>query len=418
MGNACCAGGIAQLFRGQAQHSEGRRQGSVLPTSGALVQLSGHEPSSAACLLESYDISVELLGSGSFGVIRRATCRWTGSARALKTVDKGQLPDFALEDLAKELRIQGDCLHPNIVRIYGSFEDEEQFHIALEACEGGDVRDFMFAQKVLCESAVGFVMWQVLTAVQYLHEVKHVAHRDLKLENLLLAFGHVPLEDNLVKITDFGMATTFEPGVRNLSMICGTAEYLAPEVPLGRYDEKCDLWSCGAILFELLSGRLPFDAGSQEETMLMARVCPVPLDRVSASKEAKAVLRSLCQKDPRSRASAEQALQSAWLGQYRPDAGGPAAEESGGRHVEDRPVPSEAVASKGPCGEAACGPAAEAGQAAVLQRLAVAGSGATDYADADSASPAVSSDSGWEALSCSGRSGSFSSPRESVREPA
>uniref|UniRef100_A0A7S4RNV8 Protein kinase domain-containing protein n=1 Tax=Alexandrium monilatum TaxID=311494 RepID=A0A7S4RNV8_9DINO len=418
MGNACCAGGIAQLFRGQAQHSEGRRQGSVLPTSGALVQLSGHEPSSAACLLESYDISVELLGSGSFGVIRRATCRWTGSARALKTVDKGQLPDFALEDLAKELRIQGDCLHPNIVRIYGSFEDEEQFHIALEACEGGDVRDFMFAQKVLCESAVGFVMWQVLTAVQYLHEVKHVAHRDLKLENLLLAFGHVPLEDNLVKITDFGMATTFEPGARSLSLICGTVEYLAPEVPLGRYDEKCDLWSCGVILFELLSGRLPFDAGSQEETMLMTRVCSVPLNRVTASKEAKAVLRSLCQKDPWSRASAERALRSAWFERHGPDASR-AAEETGGRRVEDRPVPSEAAVIEGLRGEAVCAPAAEAGRAAALRCAAVAGSGQARITPAPAlVGPAIGSDLGREAMTCRERSSSISSSWESVQELA
>lgn len=309
MGAVCCSEGIALLF---SDESGGRSPRSARPRRLSRCGVSQ--------LLETYDISQELLGTGSFGIIRRATSKQTGAPCALKSLEKQSLPEFLLNDLANEIRIQGGCCHPNIVQIYESFEDMARYYIAMEACEGGDFRDFMHDHGRLSERDAGIVMWQLLDAVRYLHEVKHVAHRDLKVENMLLTFRHVPLEQNVVKITDFGMATNFTPGESNLKMLCGTPEYLAPEVVYGRYNEKCDIWSCGIILYEVLRDELPFDAESPSETIWLARVNRLPLDWEHSSEDVKALLRSLCRKDPQARLSAEQAMQSIWLQQWEPSA--------------------------------------------------------------------------------------------------
>jgi calcium-dependent protein kinase len=102
------------------------------------------------------------------------------------------------------------------------------------------------------------IMKQILSAVNYMHK-KNIMHRDLKPENIVLEYRPMKetIKDPPIKIIDFGTATTFQPG-KYLKDQVGSPYYVAPDVLEGRYNEKCDMWSCGIILYTLLCGSPPF----------------------------------------------------------------------------------------------------------------------------------------------------------------
>eukprot|EP00118_Oscarella_pearsei_P013359 m.106142 g.106142 ORF g.106142 m.106142 type:complete len:311 (+) comp37252_c0_seq4:709-1641(+) len=159
--------------------------------------------------------------------------------------------------------------HPNIVKLVDVFHDELHFYVVMELCRGGELLQRIRRKKNFTEKEASVIMKKLLDAARFLHE-KRVVHRDLKPENLLFADDR---EDSEVKIADFGFARLL-PENRELTTPCFTLQYAAPEVlhqfslhqdPVLRtvpdgYDESCDLWSLGVILYTMLSGRAPFQA--------------------------------------------------------------------------------------------------------------------------------------------------------------
>merc|ERR1719359_262141 len=125
----------------------------------------------------------------------------------------------------------------------------------MELCEGGELFNRIVEATTLSESQTAIVMQQALRAVAYMHHV-HIAHRDLKPENLIFV-DKKPIEKSTVKVIDFGIAKQFVPGVP-LTTTLGTAHYVAPEVLTGSYNEACDVWSGGVIMYILLVGHQPF----------------------------------------------------------------------------------------------------------------------------------------------------------------
>ena len=168
------------------------------------------------------------------------------------------------------------------------------------------------SNKKLSEDLSRKVIKNVLIAVKYLHSVKAV-HRDLKPENILVSERN---GETIVKVIDFDTACLV--GEQGLKGIFGTALYMAPEMPLGEYNEKCDIWSIGIILFNMLTGTMPYSGLSDHQIVSNIQKLQVNLscpELFRVSNDCKGFLSRLLQKDPKKRISAEEALRDPWISQ-------------------------------------------------------------------------------------------------------
>ena len=149
--------------------------------------------------------------------------------------------------------------HPNILKIFEYFEDERYYYIVMEYCQDGDLYDLLNSLGKFDEETAAKLMGQIFSAINYIHN-RNVIHRDVKLDNILIVKTN---KEVCIKIIDFNIAT-FNMGKR-LSKITGTSHYMAPEVIKENYTEQCDLWSCGVIMYLLLSGEFPFNGSSSQQ---------------------------------------------------------------------------------------------------------------------------------------------------------
>lgn len=186
------------------------------------------------------------LGEGAYGTVWKAQHKPSGQLRAIKTLTKGEMPEAQELQMKREVGLLRKLDHPNIIQIHEVIEDADSFHIITEYCGGGDLMS-RTADRV-GETTIAGYMLQILSAVAYCHK-RHIVHRDLKPENLLLTSNK---PDSLLKVIDFGTSSKLQPRYL-LSSIKGTIRYMAPEVLNEEYDEKCDVWSCGVVLYALLS---------------------------------------------------------------------------------------------------------------------------------------------------------------------
>lgn len=159
--------------------------------------------------------------------------------------------------LFNEINILRELDHPNIVKMYEFFEDEKRYYIVTEICKGGELFDEIIARGKFTEKDAAVLMKQVLSCVNYCHK-NHIVHRDLKPENILLEQNK---DFDQIKIIDFGTSLLFD-SAKSLDEKLGTPYYIAPEVLNKKYNEKCDIWSCGVIVYILLSGMPPFNGQS------------------------------------------------------------------------------------------------------------------------------------------------------------
>ncbi|CAG9316717.1 unnamed protein product [Blepharisma stoltei] len=265
-----------------------------------------------ADILKDYTMGPKL-GSGAFGSVRIGTHKITMQQRAIKTIKKSSISEdqFVKDKFFAEVEVLKTADHPNIVRLYEFYEDQLHFHLVTELVKGGELFDYIVSSKNLSEPVAAHFFKQILSAVNYCH-TNGIVHRDLKPENLLL-----DRQDSsaTVKVIDFGTSTIIDQSKR-LTHRYGTSYYIAPEVLKKNYDEKCDVWSCGVILYILLSGKPPFYGETDAD--ILARVEKgvyqmkgATWDRVSSN--AKNLIKSMLNMDPRSRPTAAQCLESTWL---------------------------------------------------------------------------------------------------------
>jgi len=202
---------------------------------------------------------VKTIGKGNFAKVKLAKHMPTGREVAIKIIDKAQLNPTSLQKLFREVKIMKGLDHPNIVKLFEVIETEKTLYLVMEYASGGEVFDYLVAHGRMKEKEARAKFRQIVSAVQYLHQ-KHIVHRDLKAENLLL-----DAELN-IKIADFGFSNEFTPG-NKLDTFCGSPPYAAPELFQGKkYDgPEVDVWSLGVILYTLVSGSLPFDGQNLKE---------------------------------------------------------------------------------------------------------------------------------------------------------
>ena len=270
-------------------------------------------------LEDKYDI-LEEIGIGGYSRVLKIQNIETGKLYACKELQKNELAD--IDSFNREIDILIKLDHPNIIKLYEVYENEDFIYIVMELCNGGELFDRIIKRTEMgnpfTEKEAATIFKQLMSAVSYCHSNK-IVHRDLKPENLLLLNND---DDTHIKIIDFGTSLIFKK--KNTSMFdrVGTAYYISPEVIDGYYDEKCDVWSCGIILYILLCGYPPFNGRDDEEIFLNIRRLnysfPSP-EWNNISNDAKDLLKSIiC--DQFMRLNDEQVLNHIWLKNLAPNA--------------------------------------------------------------------------------------------------
>eukprot|EP00746_Dinoflagellata_sp_MGD_P014931 gnl/MRDRNA2_/MRDRNA2_132973_c0_seq1.p1 gnl/MRDRNA2_/MRDRNA2_132973_c0~~gnl/MRDRNA2_/MRDRNA2_132973_c0_seq1.p1 ORF type:complete len:520 (+),score=95.34 gnl/MRDRNA2_/MRDRNA2_132973_c0_seq1:85-1644(+) len=263
---------------------------------------------------EVYDVDFlqRTLGEGAFGTVRIGRHRAIGVQRAVKSISRSVLKGKTLKAFETEMSIMKALDHPNIVKLYETFQDAKFVYLVMELCLGGELFD-----KIVEDGPTGFserqaatYVEQILAAVVYLHKLG-IAHRDLKPENFLMQDKS---EDAEVKLIDFGISRWYHG--KPMKTRVGTAYYMSPEAVYGRYDLKCDIWSCGVLAYVLLCGYTPFD-GATDNAILMnvqKQKLEFPVEEWDhISEGAKDLVTKMLIKDPKLRPNAQEMLQHHWL---------------------------------------------------------------------------------------------------------
>ncbi|CAG5101171.1 Similar to RPS6KA5: Ribosomal protein S6 kinase alpha-5 (Gallus gallus) [Cotesia congregata] len=246
------------------------------------------------------DLHEEALGDGSFSVCRRCRHRQTKQEFAVKIISRRI-------DSSREVAILRACQgHPNIVKLIDVYQDRAHTYIVMELLAGGEL---LSSVKTYTEEEARKIMKQLSSAVHFIHS-RGVVHRDLKPENLV--YSHTG-SNSLVKVVDFGFAR-LKRSCEPLHTPCYTYQYAAPEVLKHQaYDESCDMWSLGAVLYSLLSGKPACKAGTPD---LASRIKSkeINLDEwKNISSNASSVIKGLLNPDPVSRITASSLVNHAWL---------------------------------------------------------------------------------------------------------
>ncbi|OII71297.1 calcium calmodulin dependent protein kinase [Cryptosporidium ubiquitum] len=254
---------------------------------------------------------VKKLGSGAYGEVLLCRDKVTHVERAIKIIRKTSVSTSSNSTLLEEVAVLKLLDHPNIMKLYDFFEDKRNYYIVMECYKGGELFDEIIHRMKFNEVDAAVIIRQVLSGVTYLHK-HNIVHRDLKPENLLLESKD---KDAMIKIVDFGLSAVFE-NQKKMKERLGTAYYIAPEVLRKKYDEKCDVWSIGVILFILLAGYPPFGGQTDQEILKKVEKGKYTFDSPewkSVSEGAKDLIKQMLQYDSQRRISAQQALEHPWI---------------------------------------------------------------------------------------------------------
>lgn len=243
--------------------------------------------------LEDFEV-MKVVGQGAFGKVFQVKKKGTSEIYAMKVMRKDKIME---KNHAEYMKAERDILtkidHPFVVQLRYSFQTKYRLYLVLDFINGGHLFFQLYKQGLFREDLARIYAAEIVSAVSHLH-ANGIMHRDLKPENILVDVdGHAML-------TDFGLAKQFKEDTRSNSM-CGTVEYMSPEIILGKgHDKAADWWSVGILLFEMLTGKPPFTGGNRQKIQQKIVKDKLKLPAFLSS-EAHALLKGLLQKDPSKR---------------------------------------------------------------------------------------------------------------------
>lgn len=279
-------------------------------------------------LHENFSINdSQVLGKGAFGLVAVAEHIETHTNYAVKVVHKAHAEKGRL---GREIKVLSDLDHPNIVRLFSLYDTSSRVFFVMEYCRGGHLGSLILRQPNKCinEEFAKKLFQQIISAVAYIHR-RGIVHRDIKIQNILVE--GIDDQHATIKLIDFGHSTKFT-GNLPMSTKCGTLSTTAPEVILESYDDRCDVWSVGVVLFTMLSGRRPFEAVTTggdivvgrltdaEKAMLSSNILAGKFNFKHSNWENVSIsginyVKALMCQDYRARMTSHQAAQHPWLQQ-------------------------------------------------------------------------------------------------------
>ena len=263
-------------------------------------------------------IPIKLLGNGSFGSVYEAQNTIFQNSVAMKIIDRSD-DDSDEKEILNEINILKKLSHPNIVKIFEFYITRGHYYLVTEFCKDGEF--FNYIKQKFTENQLAVLFYQVFSGLWYLHDNK-ILHRDIKLENIMISGKEKDkvTDEELfwIKIIDFGTAKIFDKNKKEKDVV-GSSYYIAPEVLKKNYNEKCDTWSVGVILYMTLVGKAPFDGKDDEEI-----IYKIGHDNynnkepklLAHSDEVRDLLSKLLDKDIKKRLSAKEALQHPWFTKF------------------------------------------------------------------------------------------------------
>lgn len=268
-------------------------------------------------LISNYEYETgegSVLGEGTYSKVRLCTNKATGKQVAVKIMNVEQLrEEKAEQQVRREVSIAKLLDHPNVVQMYECIDDGKNLYVILEYVNGGDVGRKLTKGK-LSEEEARSIFQQLIVGLRYCHVHHRIAHRDLKPENML-----VDATTGLIKISDFGLANVAQPDSNGpsrelMQTVCGTATYSAPEVlkEMGYDGMTADVWSCGVILFQLLSGELPFNDDNIPTLYNKIERADYRFPR-TFSEGAKTLIGKILVPDPKQRCTLDQIIRDPWF---------------------------------------------------------------------------------------------------------
>jgi BR serine/threonine kinase len=250
------------------------------------------------------------LGLGATGKVKLARHSKTGMKVGVKIIRKDLFydkPSLRIK-VQREISVMKLMFHPHVIKIFDVLEDSRYLFLILEYAGRGELFNFLLEKRRIHNKEALVFFQQLITGLDYCHNHR-ICHRDLKLENILLDF------DYNIKIADFGMASLSIPDSM-LKTFCGSPHYASPEVVSNEpYNGiKADIWSCGIILFALLTGKLPFDEENENIRKLFNKIRfePAKIPK-TISIDCRELIRSLLTIDPEKRITIDKIKNNSWF---------------------------------------------------------------------------------------------------------
>ena len=262
-------------------------------------------------------ILMKELGVGSYGRVILVQHKITQAKYAIKCIDKRNKVNIEEKPyFRREIEIMYRVHHPNVVKLFGHFEDNKYCYFIMEYIPGGNVYNLVPKNgiKTVPTKTIVSIMKDVISAVYFLHHMTPpIIHRDIKPENVVL-------DQNMrAKLTDFGWSNYMQGDMKRTT-VCGTPVYLAPEIINNRgHDEKVDIWCIGVLLFELLTGISPFQGNDVQTIKYNINRLNIAWQR-DMDRDAVDLIRRILKYNPEERISLEQMLLHPFITKYFPNA--------------------------------------------------------------------------------------------------
>ncbi|CAM0140953.1 unnamed protein product [Umbelopsis sp. WA50703] len=259
--------------------------------------------------IDDFDVG-QHIGTGQFGRAYVAQEKKSKHVAALKILQKDEIQMAQVVSyLKREIEIHGHLRHPNILRLYGYFHDDQHVYMVLEYASNGDLYQLLRQKKRLSERQAALYIAQIAEGLLYLHNL-NVTHRDIKPENILIG------REGVLKLADFGWAI-HDPNPKRRTF-CGTLDYLPPEMVESQpHDHRVDVWSLGVLCYELLVGTPPFEDLDEGYTVTYEKILNVQYTFPAyVSELAQKFVQKLLKRKPNDRLPLSEIHHDPWIRKY------------------------------------------------------------------------------------------------------